>query len=93
MAKAEGAATFPYMKDPNTGAAMTESDDIVEYLYRNYGPAANGSAPAGEDAGAEELGVPMMLRRGGITNPTCYAAAVARLKVGGGGLYSCVECS
>jgi hypothetical protein len=29
MAKAEGAATFPYMKDPNTGVSMTESDDIV----------------------------------------------------------------
>ena len=80
MAKAEGAATFPYMKDPNTGAAMTESDDIVEYLFRNYGPAAG--TPSGSDAAdAVELGVPMMLRRGGITNPTCYAAAVARLKV------------
>lgn len=85
MAKSEGATTFPYMKDPNTGAAMTESDDIVEYLFRNYGPAAVVGGPdaplsALADAGAVELGVPMMLRRGGITNPTCYAAAVARLK-------------
>ena len=78
MAKAEGAATFPYMKDPNTGAAMCESDDIVEYLFRNYGPMADKNLP--DDADAEELGVPFMLRRGGITNLTCYAAAVARLK-------------
>ena len=78
MAKAEGAATFPYMKDPNTGAAMCESDDIVEYLFRNYGPMADKNLP--DDAAAEELGVPYMLRRGGITNLTCYAAAVARLK-------------
>jgi hypothetical protein len=79
MAKAEGAATFPYMKDPNTGAAMTESDDIVEYLFRKYGPVANGRG-AVDEMGAAELGVPMMLQRGGITNLTCYAAAVARLK-------------
>ena len=78
MAKGEGAATFPYMKDPNTGAAMTESDDIVEYLFRNYGPMANAADAA--TMNAEELGVPFMLRRGGLTNPTCYAAAVARLK-------------
>lgn len=80
MAKAEGAATFPYMKDPNTGASMAESDDIVEYLFKTYGPVANAPGGAAENATPEELGVPMMLRRGGITNLTCYAAAVARLK-------------
>lgn len=80
MAKAEGAATFPYLKDPNTGVSMIESDDIVEYLFRTYGPVANRSEPPAPDASPEELGVPFMLRRGGITNPTCYAAAVARLK-------------
>jgi len=83
MAKAEGAKTFPYMKDPNTGEAFCESDDIVEYLFRVYGPAANDSSLSAEglrNAGPETLGVPMMLRRGGITNLTCYAAAVARLK-------------
>ena len=80
MAKAEGAATFPYLKDPNTGVSMIESDDIVEYLFRTYGPVANRSEAPAPNASPEELGVPFMLRRGGITNPTCYAAAVARLK-------------
>ena len=83
MAKAEGAKTFPYMRDPNTGAAMAESDDIVEYLFRAYGPYAN-RPDAERDASEsdpETLGVPFMLRRGApLTNATCYAAAVARLK-------------
>ena len=32
-----GRAMFPYLIDPNTGSEMYESDDIVEYLYREYG--------------------------------------------------------
>jgi len=32
-----GKAQFPYLIDPNTGKEMYESDDIVEYLYREYG--------------------------------------------------------
>lgn len=32
-----GKAQFPYLVDPNTGAAMYESLDIVEYLYQTYG--------------------------------------------------------
>merc|ERR1719329_1035971 len=48
MAKAEGAKTFPYMKDPNPGEAFCESDDIVEYLFRVYGPAANDSSLSAE---------------------------------------------
>ena len=78
-AKAEGAATFPYLKDPNTGVSSVRSDDIVEYLFRTYGPVANRSEAPAPNASPEELGVPFMLRRGGITNLTCYAAAVARL--------------
>ena len=66
MAKAEGAATFPYMKDPNTGVAMTESDDIVEHLFRTYGPVGfqlagmreqvqgGGAAGAGAEAWVEK---------------------------------------
>jgi glutathione S-transferase len=83
MAKAEGAKTFPYMKDPNTGTNICESDDIVEHLFRNYGPAASDAGLSKEglrDAGPETLEIPQMLRRGGITNLTCYAAAVVRLK-------------
>jgi len=32
-----GKAQFPYLEDPNTGAAMYESDDILDYLYKKYG--------------------------------------------------------
>jgi anaphase-promoting complex subunit 7 len=31
-----GKSTAPYLVDPNTGRAMGESADIVEYLYRTY---------------------------------------------------------
>jgi len=37
-----GKAQFPYLIDPNTGKEMYESDEIVEYLYREYG---DGSPP------------------------------------------------
>ncbi len=32
-----GKAQFPYLLDPNTGAEMYESDDIVRYLFETYG--------------------------------------------------------
>jgi glutathione S-transferase len=32
-----GRAMFPYLVDPNTGVEMYESDDIVAYLFREYG--------------------------------------------------------
>eukprot|EP00245_Coleochaete_scutata_P010367 TRINITY_DN3615_c0_g1_i1.p1 TRINITY_DN3615_c0_g1~~TRINITY_DN3615_c0_g1_i1.p1 ORF type:complete len:378 (-),score=50.82 TRINITY_DN3615_c0_g1_i1:118-1176(-) len=37
-----GKEQFPYFVDPNTGAAMYESGDIVKYLFRTYG---NGAEP------------------------------------------------
>jgi glutathione S-transferase len=40
-----GKAQFPYLIDPNTGREMYESDDIVEYLYREYGA---GPPPGGQ---------------------------------------------
>jgi glutathione S-transferase len=41
--KSEGGRyQFPYLVDPNTGVAMYESADIVEYLFREYG---SGRAP------------------------------------------------
>jgi glutathione S-transferase len=36
MAKG-GKRQFPYLVDPNTGASMYESDDIISYLYTQYG--------------------------------------------------------
>ncbi len=35
-----GKMRVPYLQDPNTGAAMYESEDIVAYLHRTYGPGA-----------------------------------------------------
>jgi glutathione S-transferase len=32
-----GKAQFPYLVDPNTGARMYESDDIVTHLFATYG--------------------------------------------------------
>lgn len=37
-----GRRTVPYFIDPNTVTEMFESDDIIKYLFKNYGP--------GEDA-------------------------------------------
>jgi len=38
-----GKAQFPYLVDPNTGKEMYESDDIVKYLFAEYG---EGTPPA-----------------------------------------------
>lgn len=35
-----GKAMFPYLIDPNTGVEMYESDDIIAYLFKNYGAGA-----------------------------------------------------
>lgn len=32
-----GRQQFPYLMDPNTGTALYESADIIDYLYREYG--------------------------------------------------------
>ncbi len=32
-----GKAQFPYLVDPNTGKEMYESDEIVRYLFQQYG--------------------------------------------------------
>jgi glutathione S-transferase len=40
--KRGGRAMFPYLVDPNAGIEMYESDDIVDYLFREYG---DGRAP------------------------------------------------
>lgn len=41
--RAGGKEQFPYLVDPNTGKAMYESDDIVAYLFAEYG---DGHVPA-----------------------------------------------
>jgi glutathione S-transferase len=42
-----GKAQFPYLIDPNTGREMYESDDIVDYLYAEYGAAGATPGPKG----------------------------------------------
>ncbi|MBL7249101.1 glutathione S-transferase N-terminal domain-containing protein [Alloalcanivorax marinus] len=42
--KLGGKQLFPYLMDPNTGVALYESADIIDYLYREYG---NRPAPTG----------------------------------------------
>jgi glutathione S-transferase len=61
-----GKAQFPYLEDPNTGEAMYESDDIVAYLYRNYG----------------DGGVPIYLSLGPLTTLGASLASVYRLGLG-----------
>ncbi len=42
-----GKAQFPYLIDPNTGTEMYESDDIVDYLYAEYGAVGARPGPKG----------------------------------------------
>jgi glutathione S-transferase len=44
-----GKAQFPYLNDPNTGKALYESDEIVRYLFAEYG---DGQVPTALSAGA-----------------------------------------
>jgi glutathione S-transferase len=57
-----GKAMFPYLVDPNTGKAMYESDDIVAYLFQEYG------------AGA----IPRLLAPGTLTFATSGLASAVR---------------
>lgn len=58
-----GKKQFPFLVDPNTGKQMYESDDIINYLFKEYG---NG----------EE--VPLPLRLGTLTTLTCALGAAPR---------------
>ncbi len=57
-----GRAQFPYLVDPNTGVEMYESDDIVRYLFNQYG---NGH-------------VPLMLRMGPLTDLSAVLSGLPR---------------
>jgi glutathione S-transferase len=66
-----GRELFPYLVDPNTGAAMYESSDIVAYLFAEYGdgrvPTALALGPATDVssvlAGLPRLGAGSRYRR------------------------------
>lgn len=57
-----GKSRFPYMEDPNTGAAMYESDDIIKYLADTYGDGT----------------VPLALRLGAATAITAGLSGIGR---------------
>jgi glutathione S-transferase len=57
-----GKAQFPYLVDPNTGKEMYESDEIIAYLFREYG---DGSPP-------------FLLSRGPINDVTAMVASAWR---------------
>ncbi len=61
-----GKAQFPYLVDPNTGKEMYESDEIVAYLFQEYG---TGAPPA-------------LLRRGPLNDVTAGLASVWRFSRG-----------
>ena len=62
-----GKYLFPYLVDSNTGKEMYESDDIVAYLFQQYG--------AGE--------VPLLLTPGPLTMTTAGLASAFRPGFGG----------
>ena len=66
VVKQGGKALFPYLVDLNTGAAMYESADIVDYLYATYG--GKRQAPA--------------KWRRNIDLPSSFLATAVRLKAG-----------
>lgn len=57
-----GKAQFPFLIDPNTRRELYESDDIVAYLFAEYGDGA----------------VPLSLRLGPLTDLSSMAASLAR---------------
>jgi glutathione S-transferase len=61
-----GKAQFPYLVDPNTGKAMYESDDIVRYLFAEYGDGK----------------VPWLLAAGPLTTATAGLASLLRPGLG-----------
>ncbi|CAN6439156.1 unnamed protein product [Victoria cruziana] len=61
-----GKSQFPYMVDPNTGVAMYESDDIINYLTGKYGDGTR----------------PLMLSLGLLTTLTAGFAMIGRMGKG-----------
>jgi len=62
VARRGGKMQFPYLIDPNTDTALYESDEIVTYLFDQYGDGA----------------VPLALRLGPLTDVTSMVASAWR---------------
>ena len=59
-----GKQQFPFLRDPNTGVDMYESDDIIAYLFDSYGP--------------ESASIPSSLTGGFLTTLSCGLALTPR---------------
>ena len=57
-----GKTQFPYLVDPNTGKEMYESENIVAYLFQEYGVG----------------GIPLLLSLGTLTDASAMLASVVR---------------
>ncbi len=67
-----GKTQFPYLKDPNTGEKMYESDDIVRYLFEKYGA---GPVPFLYSGGpfylfTSSAGIPLRGTKGALYTPS-----------------------
>ncbi|KAG2500151.1 hypothetical protein HYH03_001733 [Edaphochlamys debaryana] len=58
-----GKKQFPFLVDPNTGKQMYESDEIIAYLFQEYGGSAE---------------IPLGLRLGPLTTISCGLGTLAR---------------
>lgn len=68
-------STFPFMRDPNTGVEMFESDDIIKYLFRTYS----------DGDGDNDGNVPSSLNGGILTTLTAGFGLLPRANRGGRG--------
>lgn len=59
-------ASIPFMIDPNNGTEMSDADEIVAYLFRNYG----------------NNKIPLILRKGPINNFTAKLGMAPRREIG-----------
>lgn len=59
-----GKAQFPYIEDPNTDYESYESDDIIRYLYKTYGPSSGGIPPILSGALTVSAGISSAFRAG-----------------------------
>lgn len=59
-----GKSQFPYLEDPNTDFAGYESDDIIRYLYKTYGPTTGAVPPVIGSASTAGAGIAQSFRRG-----------------------------
>ena len=59
-----GKSQFPYLVDPNTDFAAYESDDIIKYLFRTYGPSDGRVPPIIGPSAILTAGIASQLRSG-----------------------------